>query len=311
MNTTFQPYRFRQDRAVPGPTVAHKMRQARYKIYFKTSRRGKRGLTAVIAVIGMGLIAGCGTTPATYHKPTPKPSASTSAKTSKGLTLAEASSASYKVSFPLVNCSTLSAAAQAAWAPIEIGSQINQCAPTDFLTQDVPQHVTVTNEDPSISQAKANAYGQALVNTSAWDTWAEYADAPALLTALGQNTGDNAPVYEALASGFRELGSMTGNSVYPNSITLVPLSSTDQTILGDTKVNFALVVTYVQKSYTDTGQFPGQAVKSATAPPATPGIYAGAIVATSVLGAYFQTSSSSENCSSGPSPGICQAAGAS
>jgi hypothetical protein len=275
-------------------------------------RAMKWGIAPIIVALGL-VAAGCGSTVPVHRHSTPTPLASAKAtpKASTGLTLAQASSHSYTVSFPLVNCSTLSTAAQAAWGYLMIGSPINECAPASFLAKDIPQHVTVINDDSAISQSKANAYGQALVNSLAWFFFAYHGDDPAILPVLGLSTGNNALVYQALASGYRMIGTSQGNAVFPNSITVVPLNSSNQTLLDSTKNTFALVVSYGQQPFSITGQFSGQAAKTTPNPANTPSIFDGTIVSSVALGNYFQVDTYSDNCASGPTSGICQAAGVS
>jgi hypothetical protein len=179
------------------------------------------------------------------------------------------------------------------------------------LTNDVPQNVTVTNGDPSISQAQANAYGQALMMTLEWLRWSSVADAPQVTTTIGQAGGALAPDYQnEVAGNVNELDGIHGSSVWPQQITLIPLNSASQAIMDNTSDNFALVVSYPQDSYSLTQIISGKSqVTSVT--PNSPAIYTGAIATNPVLGSYFQVDIYTPNCSSASAAGLCQSAGAS
>ena|GEM_PF-4916291 len=276
----------------------------------------KLAALVVLAVVA----AGCGSNTPVITKPTPSPSASASptAKTtsgSKGLTLAEATSPGYIAKFPLVDCNTLSASAQTAWATLLAGSSTGKCAPANFLTQDVPLvGINVENDDSSISQAQANAYGKALITSLAWINWAAYGGSPGVLAAIPFENGPIAPEYQMIAGGGVVTTPIHGIAAYPEQLILVPLNSAGQTAVANTTASFALIANY--GSYTDeyTWSYP-----SGSTPPfplkgsdqTTPAIYDGSISTNAVLGTFFSVNTYGLNCSVGPAEGICQAAGVS
>lgn len=258
--------------------------------------------------------AGCGSRTPVISKPTPSPAASASAKVrsrSAQLTLAEASSSSFTVQYPLVNCNTLAASDQSAWIPLLAGSTFGKCAPVSVLKKDIPQNVPVTDDDPSMSQAQANRYGEALMVMFFWSNWAAYDGAPGVLTTVHQAAGPDAQYYADVAGGQYASGSVPGYAAWPNQITLVSLNSADIVAMSNPSENFALVVSYSGEPYTSHWTVPGQATKTLTGLTRDPGIYTGTIASNAVLGTYLQVDTFGDNCSIGPAAGICQAAGAS
>ena len=272
------------------------------------------GLLGVIGALGLA-IAGCGAPAVTHNsKPTPKATATThTTKPSGGLTLAEASSPNFTLSFPLVSCGSLGVLGQN-WesSGLLANSPVAECPPADFLTKWVPTVVPVTNEDPShFTQAQADALGRALMVTFAWSNWAAYDDTPAVLTTIGQATGPDAPYLQNILAGFRMVGSVPGSAGYPSSISLVPLTGSEPGLMADPSASFALVVSYPQRGYSFNYEYPGKPLTTWKSGPRTPGIYDGALASSPELGTYFAVASFADNCSIGPVAGICAAAGAS
>jgi hypothetical protein len=253
-------------------------------------------------------VTGCGGTTARWSggKATPTPSASATTTPAPSLTLAEASSPSYKAQFPLVPCTSLSPALRAAWAPLLIGSSVGKCAPADYLAKYVPQDVTVTNYDKSISQAQANAYGQALVNTSAWVMFTTYDDAPSLLNSIGQGQGPNLPMLQWEQNGAHITSPAPGQSVFPTKIVLIPLTSAGQSLMLNHNATFALAVEYNQTPYGMSWTAPGQSFSKFSDPPQ---LFTGTVTTNAALGTYFQVATYSNDCSIGPDVSLCQAAG--
>jgi len=271
-------------------------------------------LTVIGAATALALVvAGCGgtTQTPTGGRATPKPSASAKATstptaTSAPLTLAEASSPSYTVKIPLVPCSTLPANLQTAWGALLVGSSVNKCAPVNYLTTDVPQNVTVTNYDKSMTQAQANAYGQAMVTTLAWVTFAAYDDAPNILLAIGQGTGANQPMLQWEQSGAYVSSPDPGQDTFPYKIVILPLTSTEATIMANPEATFVIAVDFNQTPYGITWTKPGQSFTNYSNPPR---LFTGTIKASPVLGTYFQVASYDNDCAIGPAVSLCQAAG--
>ena len=255
------------------------------------------------------IIAGCGGTTPTGGKPTPKPSASAKASpTPAALTLAEASSPNYTAKFPLVPCSTLSPAAQSAWGPLLAGSSVGKCAPANYLATDVPQGVTVINEDHAISQAQANAYGQALVNTLAWYNFGVYDDALPLINQIGQAGGALYPVYQWLQAGGRFTSPSPGQEVFPEKIYLIPLTPSEQKVMLNTTATFALITSYNQTPYSGVWTPPGQSFTNYST---TPQVFTGSIRTSPALGTYFAVAVYSNDCAIGPDASMCQSVGVS
>lgn len=273
-----------------------------------------RSLPRRLAIAGAATVlalavAGCGGATVT-HKPTggkPTPGQPGMATPPPPLTLAEASSPSYTVKVPMVPCTTLSQAAQSAWAPLIAGSSVGKCAPADYLQTDVPQNVTVVNKDSAITQSQANAYGEALVTTLAWLNYSEHDDAPALLSQIRQAYGANYPMYQWLESGAQDTTSDPGQAVFPSKIVLIPLTASQANLLLNKNATFALLTQYNQTQYSFTWTPPGQSGSLAS----TPQVFTGAIATNPVLGAYFQVSTYSNDCAIGPDVGMCQSYGVS
>ena len=265
------------------------------------------GLAGALALA----IAGCGGS-AVSHAPKPTPKSSAKAPVSSGLTLAEASSPSHQVQFPVVPCNTQGTYGQA-WesSGLLAGSPVAECPPTDFLTKLVPTVVPVMNNDPTqFTQAQADALGRALMVTFAWSNWASYGDTPAMLTTIGQGTGPDAPYLQMILNGFRAYGLSHGNGYYPSSITLIPLSGNESSLMADPAAKFALVVSYPQVGYEFQSNYPGKPITTTKAAPRAPGIYDGTIAVSTELGTYFAVATFASNCSVGPVAGLCASAGA-
>lgn len=287
----------------------------------------KIGLVGLAGALGL-IIAGCGASVPVVHnpkptstskapgtKPTPTPTATATPHTVKpsGLTLAEASSHNYQMQFPVVPCNTLGQLGTA-WenSGLLAGSPVAECPPANFLTKLVPTAVPVKNEDPAITQAQADAYGRALMVTFTWTTWAAYDDTPAMLQSIGQATGPDAPYLQMILNGVREVGTIQGSAQYPDSITLIPLTSNESSQMADPGAKFALVVQWTHVGYTFQSQYPGKPVTTThvSANAATPGIFDGSTVSSPELGTYFKVASFATNCATGPVAGICESAGA-
>lgn len=268
------------------------------------------GLAGALALV----IAGCGGATAVTRqhvsKPTNSPKPSATAK--GGLTLAEASSRNYITKAPLVNCGTLSPAAQAAWAPLLAGSRIGECAPADYVAKDVPTlGVHVVNRDPSLTQAQANAYGRALLVTFGWAGWTSAADAPAVMNVIGQAGSQYTSYIQLLDQGGTLVSPVPGIAAFPDQLVILPLSKADMPMMANPKENFAIIALYapftLRYRYVDPS--------TATPPfpltgdsPNNPGIYTGTIATSPVLGTYLSVDTYSNDCSIGDASGLCNLA---
>ena len=265
---------------------------------------GFAGLAGALALA----IAGCGGT-AVSHAPKPTPKASAKAPVSSGLTLAEASSPNYVQRYPLVNCGTLSRGAQADWALLLAGSRIGECAPASYQTQDVPTlSISVVNHDPSMTQAQANAYGRALLVTLGWAGWTSAADAPALMTAIGQANYQDASYIQLLDQGGTLASPVPGIAAWPNRLVIEPLSKTDLPLMANPTEKWAIIAEYAP--YTLKYQYSVPAGVTLPFPltgesPNTTAIYTGTIATNPVLGSYLQVDTYSNDCEIGAAAGIC------
>jgi hypothetical protein len=272
----------------------------------------KRGILGLAGTVGLAIVvAGCGST----VSPRPQPKATPTAKAhvgkaTGGLTLAQATSPNFNVEFPLVPCSSLSALGQA-WesSGLLAGSVVGKCPPADFLSKFVPTKVVAVNLDSSLTQAQANAYGQAMVNALGWANWAEEDDAPSVLTALGQSVGGMAGVYQELVAGTHGVGATPGSGAYPNRVAILKLTPAEATMMAAPGATFAIAIGYVQEPYSTLVQYPGQSPKTVTAPAMTPAIYTGSIATSPLLGTYFKVTSLATDCSTGAAAGLCTIAG--
>ena len=275
----------------------------------RTTSIPKLAILGTATVLALA-VAGCGgaTQTPTGGKSTPKSTASAKATPTPApsLTLAEASSPTYRAQFPLVPCTTLPANLQAAWRPLLIGSSVGKCAPADYLAKYVPQDVAVTNYDKSMSQAQANTYGQALVDTLAWVMFTTYDDAPSLLNSIGQGQGANLPMLDWEQKGAHITSPAPGQSVFPTKIALIPLTPAGQSLMLNHNTTFALAVEYNQTPYGMSWTAPGQSFSNASDPPQ---LFTGTVKTNTALGTYFQVATYSNNCSIGPDVSLCQAAG--
>ena len=272
---------------------------------------GFAGLAGALALA----VAGCGGTAAVSHAPKPTPKVSAKApKPVSGLTLAEASSYSYHAVFPVVPCSSDGAYGQIWESSGLLGGQpISQCPPADFLSKYTPtQGITVKNMDAKISKTQANAIAVAIVNDQSWMEWAQAALAPGIETKLGVSTG-GFDLYPTIIQGWRQVGWMNGNGVWPISITIILLTASgDQTML-DPGAPYAVVLQYQDAPCTLTVQKAGQkpyTYVTAAAKVSEPQIYTGHIASSPALGSYFAVASYIANCSSGVGVGLCAQAGA-
>lgn len=257
------------------------------------------------------IVAGCGgASTAVQHptggKATPKPTAT--ATPAPSLTLAQASSPSYTLKFPMVPCTTLPLAAQNDWQPLLAGSSVGDCPPSNYLQTDVPQNVTVDNYDKSISQTQANAYGQALINTLAWLTYAAYDNAPALMNQIGQAGGPNYPMYQWLLAGAKVTSPAPGQEVFPDKVLLIPLTASQRTLMKNPGASFALITEYNQTTWSVTWTPPGSSGTGGYSPPQ---VFTGAIATSPVLGSYFLVNTYSNDCAIGPDVPMCQSYGVS
>lgn len=275
-----------------------------------TKKIGLAGLAGALALA----IAGCGGTAVSHApKPAPKSSATAPRPVSSGLTLVEATSIHFIQKFPLVNCGTLSPAAQAAWAPLLAGSRIGECAPANYVSQDVPTvRINVVNNDPSMTQAQANAYGRALLATLGWISWTGAADTPALMTDMlgGSQT---ATYVQMLDKGGVLVSPTPGIAAWPDRLVIEPLSRADMPIMANPAENWAIVAEFAP--YTVKYQY---SVPPGVTPPFpltgtspnTPSIYTGTLATSPVLGTYLAVDTYGLYCNTGPAAGICGLAGA-
>ena len=260
------------------------------------------GLAGALALA----IAGCGGT-AVSHAPKPTPKSSAKAPVSSGLTLAEASSPSHQVQFPVVPCNTQGAYGQA-WesSGLLAGSPVAECPTVGTLAQQVPSIVPVTNLDPNMSNAQAEANAKALLATMYWDNWDGNAVAPQMQAALGEAIGADAPYVQMLLAGDKTLGSASGQSVFPDHIWVEPLNSSDASgVMADPSATFVIVVTYIQTPYTYQYQNPGQPVKTTTSSPLPTAIYDGSVVSSPELGTFFKVATYALNCTVGVASNLC------
>ncbi len=244
-------------------------------------------------------------------KATPKATASVSPTPSgNGLTLAAVNALNYKVHFPTIPCQTLPNYTQEEWGPLLMGSSVGVCAPPNFIASEVPAHIQVINDDPAISQAQANAYGEAYAVTQAWMWWAYENDALGVLSAVGIQGGSMEQVIRGMQNGYRVYGALPGYVVFFNKMYLVPLNSAGQTAMGGATENFALIETEVQHSSTATIRMnSSQTPHAVTSPPSPPGIVSGRIANNPVLGQVFVVTNLSDNCTTGATASICAEAG--
>lgn len=271
------------------------------------------GAAAALALI----IAGCGATAPTEHptggKATPQPSPtakSTPTPTpAPSLTLAEASSPNFRAQFPLVPCSTLPATLRTEWESLLVGSSVGKCPVPDFISKYVPQNVPVTNYDKAMSQAQANAYGQAFIDTLAWSTMSAYADAPNLLLKVGLGLGPNQPVLNWEQDGARVTSPDPGQDTYPDKIVIIPLTPAQaNNIMLNDKATFAIAIGYNQTPYSMTWSAPGQSFSNYVDPP---GLDTGTLATNPALGTYFYVDTYINDCAIGTGVGLCQYAGVS
>lgn len=276
-----------------------------------TRKIGTMGLAGALALV----IAGCGgATAVTHQHKITKTSTHKVVKTpaSSGLTLAEASSRNYITKYPLVNCDTLSPAAQAAWAPLLAGSRIGECAPADYVAKDVPTlGVHVVNRDPSLTQAEANAYGRALLATFGWAGWTSAADAPAVMSVIGQAGSQYTSYIQLLDQGGTLVSPVPGIAAIPDQLVILPLTKADMPIMANPKENFAIVALYAP--FTLRYQYVDPSTASPPFPltgdsPNNPGIYTGTIATSPVLGTYLSVDTYSNDCSIGSASGLCDLA---
>lgn len=274
----------------------------------------KIGMGAVLA----STIAACGGGAVVHQhstggKATPKPTAKASPTPSgNGLTLAMVNELNYLVHFPAISCNTLPKNIQQEWLPLISGSSVGMCAPENFVATAVPTNIQVVNDDPAMSQAQANAYGEAYATTMLWIWWAWEYDAPGVLNALGLQGGVATQELQAMQNGYRVYGNVPGYAVFFNKLYVVPLNSAEQTAMGGATENFALVATSVQHAATVTLRLnSSQAPHATTVPAGTPSVSSGTITANPVLGKVFSLTNSFANCTTGATAGICAAAGVS
>ena len=277
----------------------------RHKAMRLSRKIGFAGLAGALALA----IAGCGGT-AVGHTPKPAPRSSAKPPASSGLTLAEASSPSHQVQFPVVPCNTQGSYGQA-WesSGLLAGSPIAECPTVNTLAQQVPAIVPVTNLDPNMSNAQAEANAKALLATMYWDNWDGNAVAPQVQVALGEGAGADAPYLQMLLAGDKGVGGTSGQSVFPDHIWVEALNSSSASgVMANPSATFAIVVTYVQRPYTYEYQSPGQRVQTTTSSPLPTAIYDGSVVSTPELGAYFKVATYTLNCTVGVAAGICGSA---
>lgn len=282
----------------------------------------KRTFLVAIPISLALALAGCGGAPSTggpnsYPKPTPSSHASPGTTptpvptpASNGLSLAAVSSPSYKLSFPGVTASQVPSSYYSAWQAYVAGDYHNTVPSPTYLATTVPSNFTVKNDDPALSQAQANQISQAYLDTAAWYYWGDYYDAPQLISAIGMN-GFNSTAFSYLQQGYR-IEALNGNAVFPTSITIVPLNSSEQGAL-QTSNSYAVVATF--NTATETGYLispsgNSQTVVMSGSELASVFIYTGSVQTNNTLGTYLDVVSSTANCS-GPGAPECVAAGVS